>query len=153
MKGVGIFGLVVVAVVLLLVIFILSATWIQSILKVKSQAKIYVDLSDEASTVLSLLHSRTGETSYSDALAMQYDSVGDQGEGANISSMADKMDIALIVFGKDGKIKKSYGARKYVNIMPLDMPLPGGRTYQLGLGSDAIPPEDNLTKDVKRTGA
>jgi hypothetical protein len=152
-KGFGTVGLVLIALMVLATALLVTNLMLDKAIKIKSQAKIFVDLSDQTSSMASLMKSKTGDIGYMDALEREIDSLDAGTTGEEISRMADQMDISIIVYDNNGKIKKGYGSRKYVHIIPSEIPLPGGRTSIIGLGSDVQMPDEKSPSGGTGSGA
>jgi hypothetical protein len=149
-KGaIGLFGLVIVGIVILAVLYLLQWSWVQKAFKIKSNAEIFIDINDQTTGLLSILKTKTGDVGCMEALARELESQPPGEAEDECTRLADEIGIAIVLYDEKGEIKKVYGKRKpreeYTT--KLQIPLPGGRSSLVGLVSDVrVMPELRTTK-------
>jgi hypothetical protein len=138
-KGaIGLFGLVLVGIVIIAVLYLLQWSWVQKAFKIKSNAEIFIEINDQTTGLVSMLKTKTGDVGCMEALARELDSQPAGEAEHECTRLADEMDVAIILYDERGEVKKVYGKRKpreeYTT--KLQIPLPGGRSSVVGLVSD-----------------
>jgi uncharacterized membrane protein YgcG len=141
-KGaIGIFGLVLVGLVILGVMYLVQSGWISRGFKIKADARIFVDVNDESSKIVSILKSRTDEYCCMEFLARDILSLLKDASESELADLADEMDLSLTTYDKEGKMMKKFGEREVPeqNLIYVEIPLPGGETTFIGIASDLKP--------------
>ena len=132
--------LVVIGIIVLAVTFILHfIPWFDKIFELRSEIDLSIKINDQATGIVSLLDSKTGDLSYLDSIVYEMESLPTGNMDDEISDIANRMDMKIIVWDKLGKVKMSYGDRKEEkssDIVRIEMPRPGGKSSTIGLVSD-----------------
>ncbi len=143
--AIGIFGMVLIGVAILAVMYLVQSQWISKGFKIRADARIFVEVNDESNKIVSLLKSKTRESGFTEMLARELESIPtDDAAAGDIAGLADELNIAIVLYGEDGKEKKRYGKRAphTADLMRMEIALPGGRSAKIGVFSDArIPGE------------
>jgi hypothetical protein len=135
-KASGLFWLVLLCMLIFAVSFLFRSHLVQKLLKIETQAEIFVEINDETSCLVSLLKSKSDELSYLDAMAC-YDGSQDSEEiEKEINETVDKMDISVILYDEKGDVKAIFGRRRLGDLVYAELPLPGGNSRVIGLMSD-----------------
>ncbi|MBN2330737.1 MAG: hypothetical protein JXC85_02880 [Candidatus Aenigmarchaeota archaeon] len=136
--AIGIFGMVLIGVAILAVMYLVQSSWISKGFKIRADARIFVDVNDESSKILSLLKSKTGDSGLTEMLARELESVPADSAADEITELADQLNIAIVLYGENGKEKKRYGKRvpHEEDMIQMEIALPGGRSALIGIASD-----------------
>lgn len=148
--------LVVIGIIVLAVTFMLHfLPWFDKIFEVRSEVDLSVKINDQATGMVSLLKSKTGDLSYFDALVYELESLPTGSIGNDISGLANAMDLKIILWDRLGKEKKSYGDRKREDdsdIIRIDIPRPGGKISKIGFVTDLTEYDLKKFYGIKRDG-
>ena len=141
--AIGVFGLVLIGIAILAVMYLVQSAWISKGFKIRADARIFVEVNDESSKVVSLLKSKTGGMGFTEMLARELESMPVDATAGDITKLADELNIAIALYDKDWKEKKRYGKRlpREEDLIRMEIALPGGRSGNIGIFSDARIPE------------
>ncbi len=143
-KGqIGLFGMVIIGIAILAVMYLVQSNWVQKGFKIRAEARIFVEVNDESTKIVSLLKSKTSDLSCMEALARELESLPAGATEGDIAGLADKLNVAIILYDEDGKVKKRYGKREAAegDTIRVKIPLPGGRSSMIGIVSDVEIPD------------
>lgn len=135
---ISLFGMIIIGIAIIAVLYLVQVRWIQKAFEVRAEAEIFIDVND--AKLASILKTRTGDISVMDFIVCELETPGTCGDGGEVTAIADKMDVALIIYDDDGKEKKALGKRVSGNVMKVSVPLRGGSESEIGYrsGKDSL---------------
>ncbi len=129
-------GMIIIGIAILAVLYLVQVRWVQKAFSVRAEAEILITVND--AKLASILKSKTGDVSVMDFLICELEAPGTCGDGGSVSEMADKMDVAFIIYDDDDNERKVYGIRDYGRVIRVSMPLRDGREPMIGYRSGKL---------------
>jgi len=133
---VDIAAMILIGIAILAVLLLLQSDLVNKLFEIESRADIAVEINDQTTGLVSFLQSKTSDSSYADYLVYQLSGLDVYDMEKEMNENAEKMDIAVIIFDKDGKTNKIYGKRRLGDVLYVEIPLAGGKTSSIGLVTD-----------------
>ncbi len=141
-----IFGLILIAIIAISSIVILHAIPLTAKrIFVKSDVETFVEANDQATKLVSVLKTKTGDMTYGEIFACMASGLECGLDENELTAIIDQMNTKIMLYGKGGAVK-SYGTRTSGDMLRAEIPVPGGGSVPIGILIDiqsTMPVETN----------
>jgi hypothetical protein len=131
---IGLYAMIIMGIAILAVLYMVQVGWVKKAFEIRAEAKIFIEVND--AKLSSILRAKTGDSDVMDFMVCEVESPGTCGDGEGVIDIADKMDVALIIYDEDGREARRYGKRISGEVIKVTIPLHGGRSSEIGFRSD-----------------